>query len=92
MGQEISGVVRKFLKSLNFETKVFEFSESLIFKRFLNFSFFHSFPNSPPKIIRSFMGTIEEANIYLENGFYVALTGYLCKVSLILFIHHETVD
>lgn len=39
-----------------------------------------SFPNSPPKIIRSFMGTIEEANLYLENGFYIALTGYLCKV------------
>jgi hypothetical protein len=28
------------------------------------------------------MGTIEEAKIYLEDGFYIALTGYLCKVSL----------
>jgi hypothetical protein len=28
------------------------------------------------------MGTIEEATLYLENGFYIALTGYLCKVSL----------
>lgn len=26
------------------------------------------------------MGTIEEANLYLENGFYMALTGFLCKV------------
>lgn len=26
------------------------------------------------------MGTVEEANIYLENGFYLSLTGYLCKV------------
>lgn len=42
---------------------------------------FFSFPNSPPKIIRSFMGTIEEANVYLESGFYLALTGFLCKVS-----------
>lgn len=42
--------------------------------------FFFSFPNSPPKIIRSFMGTIEEATVYLESGFYLALTGFLCKV------------
>lgn len=26
------------------------------------------------------MGTVEEANLYLENGFYLALTGFLCKV------------
>lgn len=26
------------------------------------------------------MGTVEEANVYLENGFYLALTGFLCKV------------
>lgn len=26
------------------------------------------------------MGTVEEANIYLENGFFISLTGYLCKV------------
>lgn len=47
--------------------------------------FLCSFPNSPPKIIRSFMGTIEEANVYLENGFYLALTGFLCKVRI--YIH-----
>lgn len=28
------------------------------------------------------MGTIEEANLYLENGFYLALTGFLCKVQI----------
>lgn len=28
------------------------------------------------------MGTIEEANVYLESGFYLALTGFLCKVCL----------
>lgn len=26
------------------------------------------------------MGTIEEANLYLEHGCYLALTGFLCKV------------
>lgn len=26
------------------------------------------------------MGTIEEALMYLENGFYISLTGFLCKV------------
>lgn len=42
-----------------------------------------SFPESnlPPRVVRSFMGTTEEALKYLDNGFYLSLTGYLCKVS-----------
>lgn len=31
------------------------------------------------------MGTIEEASVYLENGFYLALTGFLCKVCRLKF-------
>ena len=26
------------------------------------------------------MGTTEEANKYLDRGYYLSLTGYLCKV------------
>lgn len=48
-----------------------------------NFNFF-SFPETilPPRVVRSFMGTIDEALIYLQNGFYISLTGFLCKVRL----------
>ena len=28
------------------------------------------------------MGTIDEALKYLEKGYYLALTGYLCKVGI----------
>lgn len=40
-----------------------------------------SFPESelPPRIVRSFMGTTEEALMYLRAGFYLSLTGFLCK-------------
>lgn len=43
----------------------------------------YSFPESelPPRIVRSFMGTTEEALMYLRAGFYLSLTGFLCKVS-----------
>lgn len=37
------------------------------------------FENLPPVIIRSFMGTAEEAIKYLDRRFYISLTGYLCK-------------
>lgn len=31
------------------------------------------------------MGTTEEAIKYLERGYYLGFTGYLCKVSKLLF-------
>lgn len=31
------------------------------------------------------MGTTEEALIYLKAGFYLSLTGFLCKVSHVCF-------
>jgi len=37
------------------------------------------FENLPPIIVRSFMGTNEEAIKYLNRRFYISLTGYLCK-------------
>ncbi|XP_035725046.1 3'-5' ssDNA/RNA exonuclease TatD-like [Vespa mandarinia] len=33
----------------------------------------------PPVLIHSFIGTAEEAQIYLDQGFYLGITGYLCK-------------
>lgn len=33
----------------------------------------------PPVLIHSFIGTAEEAQIYLNQGFYLGITGYLCK-------------
>lgn len=38
------------------------------------------FPNVSQIIIRGFMGTTEEAIKYLDNGYYLGFTGYLCKV------------
>lgn len=38
-----------------------------------------NFETLPPVIIRSFMGTEEEAVQYLNRRFYISLTGYLCK-------------
>jgi TatD DNase family protein len=38
-----------------------------------------SFPISLPIVVRSFMGTTEEAQRYLDKGYYLALTGFLCK-------------
>lgn len=32
-------------------------------------------------IVKGFMGTSEEAIKYIERGYYIGLTGYLCKVS-----------
>lgn len=37
------------------------------------------YPNLPPVLIHSFVGTAEEAKVYLEHGFYLGITGYLCK-------------
>lgn len=48
--------------------------------------FFLRFENLPPVIIRSFMGTAEEAIKYLDRRFYISLTGYLCKVSCIDYL------
>ncbi|XP_071868466.1 3'-5' ssDNA/RNA exonuclease TatD [Bombus fervidus] len=33
----------------------------------------------PPVLIHSFIGTAKEAQIYLDHGFYLGITGYLCK-------------
>ncbi|KAL7296618.1 hypothetical protein TKK_0010038 [Trichogramma kaykai] len=33
----------------------------------------------PPVLIHSFIGTAEEAQIYLNHGYYLGLTGYVCK-------------
>lgn len=42
-------------------------------------------------IIRSFMGTAEEAIKYLDRRFYISLTGYLCKVSCIDYLNVYTI-
>lgn len=33
----------------------------------------------PPVLIHSFIGTAQEAQVYLDQGFYLGITGYLCK-------------
>lgn len=33
----------------------------------------------PPVLIHCFTGTEEQAKTYLNHGFYIGLTGYLCK-------------
>ncbi|XP_051160941.1 3'-5' ssDNA/RNA exonuclease TatD [Leptopilina boulardi] len=33
----------------------------------------------PPILVHSFIGTAEEAQIYLDQGYYLGITGYLCK-------------
>lgn len=33
----------------------------------------------PPVLVHSFIGTAEEAQVYLDQGFYLGITGYLCK-------------
>ncbi|CAH1110039.1 unnamed protein product [Psylliodes chrysocephalus] len=38
---------------------------------------FHS--KLPPVVIHCFTGTLEHALTYLDRGFYIGLTGYLCK-------------
>lgn len=43
---------------------------------------FHRFPNITQIVIRGFMGTTEEAMTYLDRGYYLGFTGYLCKVKL----------
>jgi TatD DNase family protein len=56
------------------------------FEEILLFSFFFtSYTSLPPIIIRGFMGSTEEALKYLELGYYLGLTGYLCKVGLYNF-------
>lgn len=37
-------------------------------------------------IVKGFMGTAEEAIKYIDRGYYIGLTGYLCKVSVSSFI------
>lgn len=44
-------------------------------------SYTFRFPTVQQIVIRSFMGTTEEAIKYLERGYYLGFTGYLCKVS-----------
>lgn len=33
----------------------------------------------PPILVHSFIGSAEEAQAYLDQGFYLGITGYLCK-------------
>lgn len=33
----------------------------------------------PPVLIHSFIGNADEAKIYIDEGFYLGITGYLCK-------------
>ncbi|XP_063991576.1 3'-5' ssDNA/RNA exonuclease TatD [Diachasmimorpha longicaudata] len=33
----------------------------------------------PPVMIHSFIGSADEARLYLDEGFYLGITGYLCK-------------
>lgn len=33
----------------------------------------------PPLVVHCFTGTPEEAHVYLERGWYLGLTGYICK-------------
>lgn len=40
------------------------------------------FPNITQIVIRGFMGTTEEAMAYLDRGYYLGFTGYLCKVNV----------
>lgn len=42
--------------------------------------FLYRFPSISQVIIRGFMGTNEEALVYLSKGYYLGFTGYLCKV------------
>lgn len=37
------------------------------------------YPSLPQIAVRGFMGTNDEAMKYIEQGFYLGLTGYLCK-------------
>jgi len=37
------------------------------------------FPNIKQIVVRGFMGTTEEATAYLDQGYYLGFTGYLCK-------------
>lgn len=39
------------------------------------------FPNLTQIVVRGFMGTTEEALTYLNRGYYLGFTGYLCKVN-----------
>lgn len=47
----------------------------------INTKMSYRFPTVQQIVIRSFMGTTEEAIKYLERGYYLGFTGYLCKVS-----------
>ncbi|OQR83406.1 hypothetical protein THRCLA_10948 [Thraustotheca clavata] len=35
--------------------------------------------NLPPACVHCFTGTAEEARVYLDMGFYIGITGYICK-------------
>lgn len=41
------------------------------------------YPDINQVVIRGFIGTVVEAEAYLTQGYYIGLTGFLCKVSLI---------
>lgn len=64
------------------QSKRFIFNELPVLYTLLYFSPFR-FTNAQTihVIIKGFMGTAEEALKYIERGYYIGLTGYLCKVS-----------
>ncbi|XP_046740812.1 3'-5' ssDNA/RNA exonuclease TatD [Diprion similis] len=39
----------------------------------------HYLNRLPPVLVHCFTGTAEEAQLYLDQGFYLGITGYLCK-------------
>lgn len=49
--------------------------------RFVSILPLFRYPNISHVVIRGFMGTTEEALKYLDMGYHISLTGYLCKVS-----------
>lgn len=55
---------------------------NLILLLFVFSVFVRRFPNIKQVVIRCFMGTIEEGSLYLERGYYLGFTGYLCKVNI----------
>ena len=42
-------------------------------------SILHNFPSLPPVVIHCFTGTICEARRYVEEGYYIGVTGFVCK-------------
>lgn len=51
----------------------------------VNRKIFFRYPDITHVVVRSFVGTVEEAQAYLAQDYYIGLTGFLCKVSSTVF-------